>query len=148
MWVRSSRAVHLKPRLQIAAAYKSPFGESVTACSLMEINFVKCGNGSSSSLAGEPSHRHVNNVFRDQWGPFTISVCFKSLALCGCARLTTAGYKGSLWCQPENGPLRQTGFYGVMLHFLNHTIKAWSGEKEIDRLVFTAQRAREREKEE
>ncbi len=46
-----------------------------------------------------------------------------------CARLTTAGYKGSLWCQPENGLLRKTGFYGVMLHFLNHTIKAWSREK-------------------
>lgn len=63
--------------------------------------------------------------------------------------LTTAGYKGSLWCQPENGLLRQSGFYGVMLHFLNHTIKApVCGEKEIDCLVFIVQKERHGEKEE
>lgn len=38
-----------------------------------------------------------------------------------------------------------------MLHFLNHTIKAWSREqereRERDRLLFIEQRARERERE-
>lgn len=45
------------------------------------------------------------------------------------ARLTTAGYKGSLWCQTQNSHPRLAGwlaFYGAMLHLLHHTIKAWS----------------------
>ena len=62
--------------------------------------------------------------------------------MCVCACLATAGYKGSLWCQPENGLLRQTGFYGVMLHFLNHTIKDRLREENKVR-----EREREREKE-
>lgn len=41
----------------------------------------------------------------------------------------------------ESGHLRQPVFHGVMLHFLNHTIKA--RERERERLVFTVQRARE-----
>lgn len=56
--------------------------------------------------------------------------------MCGRACLTTAGYKGSLWCQPESSHLRQSGFNGVMLHFLNHTIKAGSGGRERERETF------------
>ena len=118
-----------------------PCLDSVSQSQLViEINFCKCG--SSCLLAGEPSHRHVNNVLRRPMeAHLHISVRFMSLALCANVRVSPQqAIRGPSGVRRTVAIWGRAAFMEWSCTFCNHTIKRLvEGEREREK------RERERE---